>query len=140
MNQLTANDLKAAEYTRREWHAVVPASTTVEDLCTPAYWSHVAGQLRTGDEITVVSEDNSFYVKLFVRFAKRLEASVSLLQKVDLEPAVLTEDIIGEYEVKFRGQRSKWTIMRGKDVLRDGFESEGQARAYLADHLKAMAA
>jgi hypothetical protein len=140
MKQLASQSLASAEFVRREWRASVPPDTTVEEMIHPGFWGHVAAQLRTGDEITVVAEDNSFYYKFFVRFARRLEASVSLLQRVELEPAAVTDEITAQYEVKFRGQRSKWTILRGKDVLRDGFESEGQAKAYLDDHLKAMAA
>jgi hypothetical protein len=140
MKQLPANGLSAAEYIRREWRITVDPATTLDDMMNPGYWAHVAAQLRTGDEITAVAEDNSFYAKFFVRFARRLEASVSLIQHVELEAVAVTTELASEYSIKFRGQRSKFTILKGKEVLRDGFETENQAKAYLEDHLKALAA
>jgi hypothetical protein len=138
--QLKPNALAEAEFSRRGYRAIVPGDTSIEDMVVPSYWAHVASRLRPGDMIEVLAEDNSFYAEFIVRSARRLDATVSLLRRVELEPAKLDASITEGYEIKFRGSRSKWSILRGKDVLRDGFETEAQARVYLDDHLKAMAA
>ncbi len=137
---LPAHAMQSAEFVRRDWHCVVPADVTVEDLLRHDYWQHVATQFREHDMVTVVSEDKAWLAQLYVRWSRRLEASLSLISHTRLERAVLDEKAVEEYQVVFRGNRSKWTILRGKNVVKDGFESEGQAKAYLADYLKALAA
>lgn len=138
--QLSPSAIKAAEFARQVWRIIVPRGTTVEDMLKPTYWGHVAAQLRTGDKIEAVVEDNSGYFEFYVRFARRLEAAVSLISQSDLPAAEITEDLVKEYRVEFRGQRAKWSVIKGKEVVKQGIESEGEAQAWLDNHLKALAA
>ena len=140
MKQLPANGLEPAEYKRREWRVSVPYDTTVEEMLTPEYWGHVSTRMQSGDTIEAIAEDNSFYAKFLVRGARKLEASVSLIHFVTLEAPVVDQAFIDGYEVKFRGTRSKWSILRGKDVIKDGFDTENVAKAYLQDYVKQIAA
>lgn len=138
--QLSPQAFQLAEYARQVWRVTAPADTKIEDLLVPSFWGHIAQSLRSGDLIEVVSEDNSWFADLYVRWARRLEASVSLKNSGLLEARAVTDDQASEYMIKFRGARSKFTILKGKDVVKDGFETENQAQAYLTDYLKQLAA
>lgn len=137
---LAPGALKSAEFVRQVWRIVVPAGTKVADMLKPAYWGHVAPQLRPGDLIESVTEDNSLFCEFLVRYSRRLEASVSLLREVQLVPPTITEQEVAEYQVVFRGARSKHTVLKGQSVIKDGFDTDGQAKAWLTDYLKGLAA
>jgi TusA-related sulfurtransferase len=136
---LNPNALIDAEFSRRVYCVNVLPSTTVEDLVNPNFWTHVAMKLRPGDMIEVLSDDKAFCAKLVVRSARRLDATVSLVYWKDLEIADVSQ-IASEYEIVFRGAKSRWSILKGSDVLKSCFDTRNQAEAYLADHLKAIAA
>lgn len=138
--QLSPTALVETEFCRKSYRVIAAPTVNVEDLTRPAFWGHVAMRLRAGDLIEVLAEDNSFYAEVLVRSARRLDATVSILRFVKLEKPELDASIIDGYEIKFRGARAKFTVLRGKDVLKDGFDTEEMAQAYLNAHLKAMAA
>lgn len=144
MKQIAPNSLIAAEFARRVWRVTVPVGEAVEEMLQPGYWCHVAAQLRPGDIIEAVSEDTSLYAEFYVRSARRLEASVSLLRRVELETVTVSDELIAQYAIEFRGAKTKWAVVKGKGneqaIVKGGFESENQARAYLQDYLKALAA
>jgi hypothetical protein len=140
MNQLPAHGLEAAEFARRSWRVNVPGETDLNDMLKPEYWGHVSAKLRTGDLIEAIAADNSFYAEFIVRWSRKLEAGVSLLRHIELEAPALDDNAIEGFEIKHRGSRSMWTILRGKDVVKDKFETENQARAYLQDYVKGLAA
>lgn len=143
MRNLHSNSIKPAEYLRQHWRIVVDHDATLEDLKRPSFWSNVAAMLRPGDKIEAVWEDSSRYVELMVLMAKRLEASVMVI--IDTErtadnTTVIDQNVAEEYVVSFRGQRAKYSVMRGKEVVKSGFDTEDEARDWLKGHLQALAA
>ena len=142
MDQLPVSNLRSAEYCRNVWTAIVSSDTSIEQMLKPSFWGHVAQQFRVGDHVEVVSEDQSFYAEFYVRFARRLEASVSLLRKVDLREvrSTVDNDLTSSYSVKFRGSRAKFSVLQGDKIVRDNFETEELAQAWLNGHLKSLAA
>lgn len=148
MSKLHASRFKSAELTRLIYSAVPEAGMPFEDLLKPECWAHVAQLLRPGYRVEVLAEDGSYFAELLVVSAGRLWAKVAVLRKVDLsavdsEPANAAND--AATSVMWSGPHSKFRVMRqnaggGKDVLRDGFETREEATAWMADHLKALAA
>ncbi len=135
MTQLTPRNFKSSDSVRNQWHAQPEFGTPPEALLDPAYWAHVSAQLRRGDIIYALSEDNSYFVELLVIDAGKLFAKVVQLRCVKISTAqMLNVDVPEGYEIKFRGPK-KWSVLRGKDVLKDDME-KSQAEQWLADHLK----
>jgi len=110
-----------------------------EAMMEPGYWANVSKDLRAGDEIIVVPEDQSWRAHLFVRSAGKVEALVQCLSMVTLGEDVSTQG--GGYEVKFRG-RAKWAVVvvATGEVVKDGLATKEDAAAWMVQHTKAMAA
>lgn len=135
MPHLLAQQLKAAEFTRTIWSAVVPADTKPEDVLDPAYWVHVQNNLRAGDRIEVTSESAEWFLELTVRAIAPEGAVVAVLHKHVFDaPATIPDDA---YEVKFSGG-AKWRVIRKADrhVLVENLPTREAANKWKADNLK----
>lgn len=137
--ELNANALIEANFSRNIWRITTPIGTSPEELLKPTFWSHVALKLRPGDLIEAVAEDLAWFATLYVRSARRLDAAVSVIQFAKMD-APDVSSVAAEYRVEFRGVKAKWSILRGKEILRDGFATEAEAKVHLESHLKALAA
>jgi hypothetical protein len=136
MTQLTPRRFKSSDSIRNQWHAEPEFGTPADALLDPAYWAHVSSQMRRGDIVCALSEDNSYFCELLVIDAGKLFAKVIQLRCVKITSAqMLNVDVPDGYEIKFRGPR-KWSVLRNKDVLKDDMEKT-QAEAWLRDHLLA---
>lgn len=136
MTQLTPRSFKAAEVVRNHWVAEPEFGTPPEALLDKAYWAHVSAQLRRGDIITALAEDNSYWSELLVLEAGKLFAKVVQLRCVQITSAqMLNVNVPDGYEIKFRGPK-KWSVLRGADVLKDGMD-KASAEQWLTDHVKA---
>jgi hypothetical protein len=138
MTQLTPRRFKPANSVRNTWFIEPEFGTPVEALLDPAYWAHVSAQLRRGDIIEAIAEDNSYDVTLRVLDAGKLFAKVVVKSRLDIKPAQMLNVAVPDgYEIKFRGPQAKWSVLRGKDVLKDGMDKT-QAETWLREHLVAM--
>ena len=116
------------------------AGVTIEEVLEPSYWAHVASQLKPGTRIEVMAQDGAWWAMLLVRAAGRTDAVVQALQYVILgSNETFTA---GGYEIKWRGPKAKWGVVRGKDaaVLHDGFAVKEEAEAWMVEHLATLAA
>lgn len=94
--------------------------------------------LRRGDIITVLPDDNSYYSELLVLDVGKLFAKVVELRCVVIESSKSLSITLPEgYEIKFRGPIQKWTVLRGKEILKDGMLKQ-QAENWLSEHLQAF--
>lgn len=135
MTQLTPRNFKAAEVVRNHWVADPEFGTPPEALLDKAYWAHVSAQLRRGDIITALAEDNSYWSELLVLDAGKLFAKVVQLRCVQITSAqMLNVEVPEGFEIKFRGPK-KWSVLRGKDVLVEDKDKAG-AEQWLKEHLK----
>jgi hypothetical protein len=142
MTQLTPSRKTFAEHSRNQWFVVPEHGTPFDALLDPAFWAHVAYELKPCDEITVHAEDGSYYGRLLVRDASRLYAIVAKLEYHDLDPVDVQQGssaIPKGYEVKWRGPIHKWCVLRGTDVLKDG-QSKDSANQWLREHLRTVGA
>jgi hypothetical protein len=119
----------------------VPHGTTVEDLHQPVFWANVARHLRPSGTVEVHWDDASQFAEFYVLSAGRNWASVSLLRHVKLEKPVLPQQA-HQFGIAFNGPVDKFRVTRLTDgaVIRAGFASEADARKFLEEHLRKLAA
>lgn len=123
---------------RNQWMVVPEHGTPPQALLNQAYWAHVSAMLRRGDIITVLPDDNSYYSELLVLDVGKLFAKVVELRCVVIESSKSLSITLPEgYEIKFRGPIQKWTVLRGKEILKDGMLKQ-QAENWLSEHLQAF--
>lgn len=141
MTQLIPIRMSLAEGVRNCYRVVPENATPFEALLDPAYWAHVSAKLRPTDKIEVEAEDGSYTALLIVRDAGRLYAKVAVVYYVKLDPVEVGAAAVvpSEYSVSFKGPLLKWCVTRGKDRLREGMGSRGEADAWLQEHLKNVA-
>lgn len=133
--QIHPNKFQQSEVVRNQWAVTPEFGTPPEALLDPAYWAHVSSKLSRGDTITALAEDDSYFAEYMVLSAGRLFAKVVMLRRVEITAAqIFNNDVPEGFEIKFRGPR-KWSVLRGKDVLKDGMD-RGDAETWLRDHLK----
>ena len=77
---MTPSKLKEASYVRNIFVATPEAGTTLEDVQDPAFWTHVAKQLRISDRIEVIPEDSAFFAELYVQNVRLNTVNVKLLR------------------------------------------------------------
>lgn len=135
MTQLSPRNFKQSESVRNQWQVTPEHGTPPEALMDNAYWAHVSAYLRRGDIIVALPDDNSYYLELLVMDAGKLFAKVFELRCVKISSSqMLNIKVPDGYEIKFRGPR-KWSVLRGKDVLKDDMDKQ-VAERWLEDHLK----
>lgn len=151
MDKLGVNDLKEITFVNRTWSIILEDGSKPQDLERPGFWAHVAMKLTRRDEIRFWANDGSFYGQAVVRATGRLEAVVALTQVVDFKTGAVVQMKARDYEVAFSGEKSMWCVYRlkqGRDgglvkdggPIKAGFQTEDAAKAWLADHVKAIAA
>lgn len=137
MTQLAPRNFYAAEVVRNQWEIKPEFGTPPEALLDAAYWAHVSSRLRPGDTIVAFPEDKSYYSELLVVDAGKLFAKVVELRCVKLASAQLFNTTLPDgFDIKFRGPK-KWSVLRGKDVLKEGME-KGEAERWLTEHIQAV--
>jgi len=128
----TPGQIALQEAARNVWIFRPGEPIEKEDMLRPAFWTHVARQMRVNDRIEVLAQDASWYAELIVRAVAPLEVAVGLLAFTEFDAiATPSED---EYQIAWKGPSAKWRITRVADkaTIKEGFASEGAAKAWLA--------
>ncbi len=134
---------KQFEFVNTKYSLTVESNTTIEDVQTPEFWAHISQQLRPYDDIRIVTDDGSWYADVFVLVAARNWARV----KVKYFAQLTTSDVdqsqaekIDTHRVEYKGPHRKWSVIRNQDdaYLKDGMQTQGEAAAWLKEHLKAL--
>lgn len=114
--------------------------TPLEHLLRPEYWANIK-QLRTNAHIYVDAEDGSWWAELKVIKVAQGYAKVHLLRHIELAAASADPSVPDGYEIQFRGQIVKHRVVRLKDghVLKQGLDSEDDARQWLRDYKRMLA-
>lgn len=119
--------------------AVLPLGTPFDAVKDPAYWAHVAYKLRPGDEITVHSDDMSFFGRLYVRdvSAPGLQklnnrAVVAVLSHVEFD-AIARDARTKTHEVVYLGPHMQWCVRALKDhrVVKERCGTADEAAAWM---------
>lgn len=144
-----------ADFTIQRFAAIVPAETTLEDVLHPEYFANHIDRMKSGMEITVLSEDNSLDLLLRVLSVTKTTASVRVLadySKADetnaRKPASKAEKAdepngneggklsLDALKVGHGGPHHKWRFIHGDKVVEHGFASEADARAAAEAYVK----
>lgn len=134
---------KNAEFERVIYQACPEAGVTFEEVCEPAFWSHVAEKLKPSDRIEVLAEDGSYFAELLVVDAGRLYAKVAVLRFVELSSPDVAgiEKTLAEFKVEFKGPTLKHVVIRLSDnqIVQDGIARKIDAEEWIREHVKALA-
>lgn len=141
MKPITRNRFQAADQVRNRWAISPEEGSTVDDVMRPEATAHIAAQLKRWDIIEVRPDDESFYAELLVKDAGPNWASFWLIQHVELAPKVDAAEADEPFVVGWGGPHQKHRVTRKADneVLKSGFPSKAEARAWAIEHTKAMA-
>jgi hypothetical protein len=139
---LSADRLELAEFAANTFRCRPLAETPIENVLAPEYWAHTATKVRSGDTITVLPEDRSYFAELLVLDCGRTWAKVHLLRKHDLKPISRPEVKMDGYTVKWRGPAAKYSVIRDNDktVLSENHATKEAAMGWLSEHLKVVSA
>jgi hypothetical protein len=122
----------------QKWRMDVPHNTQPEQCYEQEFWQHVAGFLRPGDEIVVMSDDMSWKLCLHVINAGHNWAQVAKESFVQYQTRDQMAPIEPIYSVKFAGTTKKWQVLRKGKLLKEGMETEALARRAAAMHEQAV--
>lgn len=141
VRQTHSGRFQLAEHIIQGWAVMVEDKTTIEDVLKPEFFAHVARALRPFAKISVLADDGTWYAELLVKSAGSNWANVVPLQIVDLRGVAAAVVPADAYAVGFGGPHHKWRVIRNSDseLVSKGHESEALAKAWLVDHLKALA-
>ena len=146
---LSPDRLAQYESTVAEYRVYVPAGLEPKDLLTVAFWTHFGGLFQAAKKsgeviIHAFAEDRKWVARYWVLDAGINWAKVAMLDSCEVEPVALGARImlLPGYTVENGGIFAKWRIVRDADrkVIRDRFETEGDAYGWLADFAKSLAA
>ena len=136
---LRPNRMRPAEFTRNSYHVEPQAGDRLEDLVRPEYWLHHAANLKGGDKIEMLWEDQSLYAEGIVLSADKKGASVCMT----VGPVPLGKSLpnaLGDlYKTQWAGPHAKHRVIRLSDgeIMKDGFANKDMANAYILSTLKA---
>lgn len=119
-----------------------PEGQSIENVCEKTYFEHVTRMLKPGFIVEVLAEDGTWYAELMVRAVSAREAQVGVLSHTVFDGTAEPSEVDTGYEVKWRGPKGKFTVMRTSDgeTVKAGFDSKEAASVWLAGHTKALAA
>lgn len=136
--------LRPFEHVSRRYQHTPEFERTPKDVVNPDYWTHVAKQLRPGDEIVVVAADMSWRMELLVRDVNRISARMNVISLVDFDeqPAVqLSEEDIQQIVAVWRGPTHKFCAVRKDgEVVKTGFATKADTMQWISNHIRAQAA
>ena len=142
VEQLNPTRMQEAAFTQTIYFAKAHANTRPHDLLDPAYWAHVAAQLKPWSEIKAVADDGSWWAHYIVLEAGRTWARVAMLMTTSLTSADVSASqaaAMTPYDVVYRGEHAKWSVVRksDKEIIHEGAGTQGSAIDWLTERLKA---
>ena len=139
--KLAAIDFQLKETVQAQYTALVPTDTIFEDCMEPMFWTHVAAQMPTMSEVTLIPKDGSWYGRVFVRYSDRTSAKVAPLEYHDLNTMVYEDTDDSDFGIDFTTAEG-FRVIRKADstVLSKGHNTREDAAEWMVEHNKAMAA
>lgn len=131
---LAPSRIKEASYLRTVWCVDIPAGVSRDDILVPSYWRNVAGKFKAGDSIEALSEGMEWVSDLFVKSAGSHAAYVVEKTFTPLADAGSTEDAGDGLTISWRGRFHKFTVMKGADIVKTGFDNRDDATVFLSDY------
>lgn len=139
---IKTSDFGLAMHKMRQFTAEVPGTLSPEDLENPELWAHVAPQLRTGDEVRVLADDQSFVAYMICTHSAGSLVRMKTMHGYELEKVdhAALENQTGDLVIKQRGVK-KWCIVQLStgDVIKEGIPTQSKAMRELEDYQRALA-
>ena len=134
--------LQIAEHEMVCYYHYPDAGLALSDVLKPDYWTHVARSLRAGHRIEVFAEDGSWWAMLIVRAVGSHDAVVQELQHVKLGSHAKAKVSGAPFEVKWRGPKRKFGIIRTADdeIIKQDIQSKEEAENWVKNHMRSLAA
>lgn len=139
LRPVPTNRLKPAEVARNVWCLDVEPSTTIEDLKRRDFLGNLTRMLRRHDKIEVMWADGSREAVLRVLAVGPKEVAVGVLSENthdSIDPDALS--LPTGYSIEWGGDIEKHRVLRGRDVIRSGFDTKSAAQTWLSNHMQAM--
>jgi hypothetical protein len=137
---LQSERVKPAEGKFNTWHVDADHGITKADLERTSFWVHNAKLFRPRDHVHVYCVDNSFYAWLIVTGVgpKDVKMHVRCFDNLDpIEPGSM--DVPLGYSIVWRGSIAKFGVLRGTDLIREGFEHRSEASRWIGSHVQSLA-
>jgi hypothetical protein len=132
---LPAKNYAFAEVKTRDWDAIIPKDTPIEQILVPEYWSARAPLFSAGSFIRCRWEDNSRLATLWVMAAGSSWVAVELLHD-HIRKAAEPVPPSAHYKIDFVA--SGWRVISRETgrVLQGEFAKQEDAEAFLDAELK----
>lgn len=128
---LSAARFKEACYVRNDFVATIENNVSLEQMLVPGFWNGVSRQLNIGDKIEVRNDALTLFVILVCVAVDHISSHVEVRQlfsKVAM-PAIVENEVRGDYSVSYSGLTDHWVITRVLDghIMKTGLPSRDAA-------------
>jgi hypothetical protein len=126
------------------FHRFIPgAADEPADLMVPAYWLPLVSRFVQNDIVYAIPADSSWIAELMVREVGPEGVFMVAMRQGAFEDRVQApgatrraEHTDGDVRFVFDGPLTKWQVWEGDRKHKEGLETEDQARAWYAQHLR----
>jgi hypothetical protein len=127
--------MQLSEYLRNDWVVTAEQGTTLDDIVNPAFFAHMASQMKAYDHVEVRVDDGSWLSELLVLQVERNWVRVRVLTYYDLADNSSQDSAPSVYETAWKGPHLKWSVIRKSDHenIKSGFVDRVSADAALRD-------
>jgi hypothetical protein len=135
IKQAMPQEIVVAEYGRTVYHVVARAEHTMADAMHGRYLWHRHDRIKPGDRIEIRHAKHEFFLEFYVVDvdAEAQELRYHVLAKHDFTARALPKLELANAKIAHRGNAGKWSVVNGRAVVKDGFETEAEAEAWLAE-------
>lgn len=123
-----------AEQVNSQWRMRMEMGATKADVLRQEYWSHVAPELHTYDEIIATCDDGTVYARILILDCGRTWAKVQILEWHNLTTADVAQSQTNageftDYKIEHKGIHKKFVITRLSDgeVINEGEHARKEA-------------
>lgn len=122
-----------SDYQIGRYAASVPVGTTLKDVLHPEYFGNCLDKMRSGMEITVLSDDMSLDARLRVLTTSKTTAKLRVLdvyagEGVDANETEIPKVTLDSVTVNWGGPNHKFRFVHAGRVVEHGFATEGEAK------------
>lgn len=127
--------MQLSEYLRNDWVVTAEQGTTPADIVNPAYFAHMAQQMKPYDHVEVRIDDGSWLAELIVLQVERNWVLVKVLAFHELADNRGQDTAPSVYETAWKGPHLKWSVLRKSDSenIKSGFSDRVSADAAMRD-------
>lgn len=143
VNPITRVNFGVAESKRTVHAAIVQAGLTIEDIMTTNYFANVIKDITVFDRIEARAEDGKWWAELLVVYCNSGALKLKLINGVKIQETKKEDDVqLDGHVVKWGNMHTKYRVIRDadKEVIKEGFETKGEAVTWAQQHVRQLAA